>query len=518
MILNSETTRNGATLFLYAPQLFWRDNMRNIFYSLFIIFVSINAGFSQSDTSSAHKEGQLSHIRGLGALSNTESVSKDPLLPEMVQHIRKRYGVHTVILFGSRARGTGTAKSDYDIIGLQKSGEKKHQQDSFKGAYLDIFICPQSAGAAVVDNLQTAWQEAIVLYQPHHEGEQFIQALKKAFADPQTNIQTKNNDIRLLITNLGRGQENDIREHFYRRKFLMLALEKYFPIHNLTSMGPRKNLEWLKKYHPLTYAAFEKALSPNASTETLYELLAQIGGPNVSLDLKALASHNTIKQSPKKEKYVFTKDPLLPAIVRHIKDTYGGHTVILYGSRAQGTATLKSDYDIIVLQGSGIPAKNVRDLFQGVALDLHLLPDETVKDKYVSGYLSIVEGAAVLTQKENLGDRFIQNIQEVYNRGFFTSDTIKQRIIDEIKMHLSKVENTTVGYYYQNLVLSNLLEHYFTLRNIFYIGSRESFRWIKKNDLTTYELFEQAVKPGANLASTKALVERVIVGTIYENK
>lgn len=496
--------------------------MRNILYSFFIIFVSINAGLSQNDKaiSSFNNEGEAHQIRGLGPLSNAQSIFKDPLLPEIVQHIRTKYGVHTVILFGSRARGTGTAKSDYDIIGLQKSGEYKEYQDVFKGAFLDIFIYPQSFGEVAADNLPTVWQEAIVLYQPHHEGEQFIKALKKAFADNEiednkTDLsQTKKNAIRLLTVNLGRGQENEIREHFYRRKFLMLALEKYCPIHNLSPMGPRKSLEWLKKYDPLTYAAFEKALIPNASREILQDLLTQIAGPDLDIkDDKSITENSKIK-----EKYVFSKDPLIPDIVRHIQETYGAHTVILYGSRAQGTATPKSDYDIILLREAGTLREDMRDLFKGAYLDLHFFSDEAVIATDLTGCLSIAEGAAVLSQKDNLGERLIQNVKKIYEGGFFTSDQIKQDVIDEIKMNLSKIDSTTVGYYYQNLVLSDLLEHYFTLRNIFYIGSRESFEWLKKNDLTTYNLFEKAVKPGASIESTKELVDRVIAGTIYENK
>jgi len=499
--------------------------MRKFFYSFFIFLFSINAGVSQNNKTipSFNNEGEATQILGLGPLSNAQSISKDPLLPEIVQHMRTKYGVHTVILFGSRARGTGTSKSDYDIIGLQKSGEIKGFQDFFKGASLDIFIYPQSFGEAAAEKHPVVWQEAIVLHQPHNEGEQFIQDLKKAFAENQKkdlsqtdHSQTKKDAIRLLTTNLARAQENEIREHFYRRKFLMLSLNKYFSIHNLTYMGPRKSLEWLKKYDPLTYAAFEKALAPNAPTEVLQELLVQIAGPD--LDIKEKDNKSIADNSKIKEKYSFSKDPLIPDIVRHIQETYGAHTVILYGSRAQGTATPKSDYDIVVLRGLGTPRIDVRDLFKGVYLDLHLLPDEALTDTYVSGYLSIVEGATILSQKDNLGQRLIQNVHKIYDRGFFTSDQIKQRIIDEIKMNLSKIENTTVGYYYHNMVLSDLLDYYFTLRNIYYIGSRESFRWLKKNDLMTYNLFEKALRPGASLESIKELADRVIAGTIYENK
>ena len=46
----------------------------------------------------------------------------DPHLTRFIREMNTAHRCHTVILYGSRARGDATAASDYDPIGFRKSG------------------------------------------------------------------------------------------------------------------------------------------------------------------------------------------------------------------------------------------------------------------------------------------------------------------------------------------------------------------------------------------------------------
>jgi|GEM_PF-601105 len=444
-------------------------------------------------------------------LANKQAILTDPLLPEIVQHIREKYAASAVILHGSRARGEASEKSDYDIIGVLKSGEPQEYLEDFKGARLDIALYPQKIDKEDAEDLPIAffWEEAAILHQRHHEGEQFIKDIKKAFFIKKNDcFQTRKDRVRSLIINLDRSQENEIREHFYRHRFLTLSLVEYFPIRNLVYKGPRKSLGWLKKNDPLTYKAVSKAMAPQASIEDLHALLKQVAGSE--LDTKTPVKENTGRKPQAKENYVAAKDLLLPDIMHYVQTTYGAHTVILYGSRAQGTASSKSDYDIIAFRGGAAPNESKRDLFKDVYLDLHFFDDESLNDMYLDVPLGFVSGFVILCQKDNFGERFTQHIKKIYDRGFHVSDELKQKVVDEIRTKLLKVNNTVAGHYYQHSLLSSLLEHYFTLRDLYYVGARESFAWIKENDLSSYYAFEKALKPEADLGSIREVVHRVI--------
>lgn len=487
--------------------------MRLIFIIFFIVFTFfLEDGFAQRNGNIPLSEERFQPSRIIfGPLANKQAILSDPLLPEIIQHVREKYGVSAVILYGSRARGEASEKSDYDIIGILQSGESQEYLESFKGVYLDISLYPQKIDDADVEHFPIPffWEEAAILHQRHHEGEQFIKDIKKAFDNNKDNYsQETKNRILMLEINLDRAQENEIREHFYRHKFLTRCLLEYFPIRDLPYKGPRKSLAWLKKNDSLTYSAFSKAMAPQARFQDLQVLLKQVA--DSKLNTKAQVGNNTRQKFKEKEKYVVSKDPLLPDIVRYIQATYGAHTIILHGSRAQETASHKSDYDIMAFGELGHAGEIKRDLFKEVYLEMMLCSDEAIDDLKLIDSLGLVKGYIILCQKDNFGNRIIQHMKKIYDEGFYVPDELKQKVVDEIKTRLLKIDNSVAGKYYQHTLLSSLLEHYFTLRDLYYVGSRESFAWIKENDLPTYYAFEKALKPEADLESIQGVVHRVI--------
>jgi predicted nucleotidyltransferase len=464
------------------------------FFTLFALFLVPQCGFCQTSVSTLE--------RAYGSPTTQQAILDNPLLLDIIHHVREKYGVSAVILYGSRARGTASDKSDYDIIGVLKSVESQKHIEFFKGNRLDISLFPQKIeDEDDGENLPAPffWEEAIILYQSHDVGEKFINDAKKNFYRTKSKpSKTKENSCSSLEMSLKRAGDNKIREHFYRNIFLVLSLKEYFPIHDLPYKGPRKSLAWLEKNDPLTYAVFTKAMDPYASIKNLQILFAQITGAKFSRNPQV------------KKQMTPSQDPLLPHIEHHIRTTYGAHTIILYGSRARGEAKDNSDYDIIAFRGLGTPEESKYDLFKGASLDIHFYPDEVLKDMYPSMVLGFVKGNVILCQKDHFGDQFIQHFKKIYDRGFNLPDSLKQQVVDEIKTTFLKIDNTLAGYYYQYRLLSSLLGHYFTLRNFYYLGPRESFAWLKKNDLSTYYAFEKALKPGASLNSIKQLVNRVI--------
>ncbi|MBL7543946.1 MAG: nucleotidyltransferase domain-containing protein [Bdellovibrionaceae bacterium] len=49
---------------------------------------------------------------------------RDPFLNQLTQELTDKHKCHTVILYGSHARGDATLHSDYDLMGVRKSGGK----------------------------------------------------------------------------------------------------------------------------------------------------------------------------------------------------------------------------------------------------------------------------------------------------------------------------------------------------------------------------------------------------------
>jgi predicted nucleotidyltransferase len=69
----------------------------------------------------------------------------DIVLQSIVGELTSAHHCHTIILYGSRARGDFTTSSDYDVAGIKETGEKERiaRFDEKHGIYHDIFVYPE---------------------------------------------------------------------------------------------------------------------------------------------------------------------------------------------------------------------------------------------------------------------------------------------------------------------------------------------------------------------------------------
>jgi predicted nucleotidyltransferase len=68
----------------------------------------------------------------------------DPFLTQFLDVLREEHGCHTVILYGSRARGDAGPESDYDLLGVRERGESVRDTRVVDGAFLDAFVHPEA--------------------------------------------------------------------------------------------------------------------------------------------------------------------------------------------------------------------------------------------------------------------------------------------------------------------------------------------------------------------------------------
>jgi len=57
-------------------------------------------------------------------------MDEDQLLNEIVSRIREAADPERLVLFGSRARGTARADSDFDILVIKESGEPRYKRSA----------------------------------------------------------------------------------------------------------------------------------------------------------------------------------------------------------------------------------------------------------------------------------------------------------------------------------------------------------------------------------------------------
>ena len=202
------------------------------------------------------------------------SVENDPLLLKLCERLRAEHGCHTVILYGSRARGEETATSDYDLLGARDSGASVRDARLFDGKYLDAFIHPRSK-LEQPDATLLHIRKGIVLFEQDGLGSRFLAALDALFEKGPTPLPA--DEIQALRVwarkSLERVRAGGPLGHLRRMELVPRLLEDVFTTRQQWYPGPKASLRWLAENRPELHAAFLAALEPNASFDDLERLV-----------------------------------------------------------------------------------------------------------------------------------------------------------------------------------------------------------------------------------------------------
>lgn len=221
-----------------------------------------------------------------------------PLLHTICTELSQRRGVHTVLLYGSRANGTEDQDSDYDIAAFGPCEQAVRDTRMVGGGFLDAFIYPDSLllqpGAELLK-----LRRSVVLVQRTQEADRFLQGLEALFAQgpaalPPDEISARKAWAWKMVARLERG---DAEGHYRRAWLLTSLLEDYFALRQQWFEGPKKALRWLREQDPATAAALAAALQPGALPETIRLAVACVAGAPPSANC-ALHKENTGQDQP----------------------------------------------------------------------------------------------------------------------------------------------------------------------------------------------------------------------------
>jgi len=179
-------------------------------------------------------------------------------------------------------------------------------------------------------------------------------------------------------------------------------------------------------------------------------------------------------------------------IIKEINNEIKCHTFILYGSRVNNTFNIDSDIDILCIKDKGESYQYSKvingyfvDAWVNNIYDLSNTPD----------FLKIL-GGKVLIEKNNIGTKILEDVKSMYQN---TSTGFSDLEINNLKLWSDKMLNRAKkldpeGNFRKIWLANDLLELYFNVRNIWYLGSKKSFIWFKNNDLESYHLFDNLYK------------------------
>lgn len=193
------------------------------------------------------------------------------MFDELVKELRSKHNPHTILLYGSHARGDAGPESDIDILIVTKTGEATTDSRQWGEYHLDAWIYPEEETEYIDEFLHLA--DGKVLWSKNKWANKFLKRIRERFAEGPEPMPEgeKHHRLQWFHKMLKRLNRNDAESHFRRHWMLVDLLPSYFAMQQIWYMGPKQSLQWLEENEPGDYALFQTILQPGCDTNTLIE-------------------------------------------------------------------------------------------------------------------------------------------------------------------------------------------------------------------------------------------------------
>ncbi|PIU00115.1 MAG: hypothetical protein COT74_07120 [Bdellovibrionales bacterium CG10_big_fil_rev_8_21_14_0_10_45_34] len=206
-----------------------------------------------------------------------KAIEEDPILDKIIEELVCEHSCHTVILYGSRARGDSAATSDYDVIGIIRFGHKYRIARKYNGFYIDAFVYPEKfLGKTGEEFLHL--KDGKVVYEKTRYGSRLLKSINTA--SKKEYVPLPKDEIAARRVWLHKMYERSLigdMEGSYRRIWLQSALlYEYFHLRKKRYSGCKLSLEWLKKNDSSTHKLFAKLLTEPSNQKALKRLVERV--------------------------------------------------------------------------------------------------------------------------------------------------------------------------------------------------------------------------------------------------
>lgn len=198
------------------------------------------------------------------------------------------------------------------------------------------------------------------------------------------------------------------------------------------------------------------------------------------------------------------------ALIEELRRVHGVHTIILYGSRSRGEATMESDIDVATYADVAESTRDAR-LWNEMYLDAFVYPTARLGEVPDADMLKLC-GGQVLLDERNLAERYLAQVTALEEQGPKALSEAEQRMRRVwVRKMLARLRRDDVeAHYRHHWLLYQLLEDYFALRGQWYRGPKRALADLLGNAPDAFVTFERALAPGAPPEALEALAELVV--------
>ncbi len=221
------------------------------------------------------ERGRAQAIACEGTVPSHAMTSKtDHMLSQIVTELCTGHGCHSVLLYGSRARGDATEISDYDLLGITARGTKHQIAKRVRGKFWDLFVYPEhelTLAKLRKNERAPSWKNAVVLFEQSNKGTQLVKRLRTLLALPFKHA--SDDEIAALKVwfhkQLERIERGGVTGNARRAELQAQLISDYFVMHKMRYLGPKAALAWLGANDQRVYRAIEKSLAAPSNLRAL---------------------------------------------------------------------------------------------------------------------------------------------------------------------------------------------------------------------------------------------------------
>lgn len=181
-------------------------------------------------------------------------------------------------------------------------------------------------------------------------------------------------------------------------------------------------------------------------------------------------------------------------IIDYIISKYDPHTLIVYGSYADGSNNADSDFDAMLVTDGEFPPHDASAV-AGVVLDLFVYPTSAFGgtadyEKYIQ-----VFDANIVIDKRGLGRKLKDGVNAYISSIPLKTDAECMRETEWCEKMLARTQRGDAeGYFRWHWLLMDSLEVYCDIRGVRYFGPKKALREMDRNAPEAMELYSAALR------------------------
>ena len=180
-------------------------------------------------------------------------------------------------------------------------------------------------------------------------------------------------------------------------------------------------------------------------------------------------------------------------IMEYIKREYDPLSIILYGSYANGTNNLNSDFDALVISGDHEQYHDT-SFVNGIQLDVFVYPASYFDGEYdCNDFVQIFDGKIIADREEKGKTLQARVMSYLQNRPRKTKAEIQANIDWCVKMFERVKRWDAEGMFRWHWVLIDSLEIFCDVVQHPYFGPKKALKWMEENHPAAFALYKNAL-------------------------